>query len=247
MPMKTKKKIKISIREVVKKPLFVVPASIVGFLFICGLSLVIWKPGIARGEYDIQSIVDMLLNHEERLNNLETKTDETQTEVNQSAEDIKKLQDSTGTVSAEPVPGVVTPVTKVPVPTKTPDTTDPTPDPEPEPADPNNNSWETTNGTFVYKNFLTTPMVRLGKPMVINVYPYCKITLSTDTVGYKNYNQIPGLTAEFINRVSKTNPPKNYALIFDIRGKCGNYYTWQIPFSSDTANSYFPGAYDLWW
>lgn len=242
--MKTQKKTKISLKEVVKKPLFLVPVSIIGFLFICSLSLVIWKPGIVKGEYSIQSIVDMLLNHEERISNLETKTDETQTQTNQNTEDVKKLQDTTGTQPANPVDPVQTPVAKVPVPK---DETPVIEDPEPEPADPNNNSWETANGTFVYKDYLTASRVYLGKPLSIYSPTCSRVTLPIGTVGYKHYNQIPGLTAEFINRVSMTYPPKNYALIFDIRGKCGNYYTWQIPFSSDVANSYFAGVYDLWW
>lgn len=68
-------------------------------------------------------------NHEERIVDLEVKTDETQTQVNQNTADIGQLQTGTGVAPADPVAPVKTPV-KQPTPQPEPE---PTPEPEPEP------------------------------------------------------------------------------------------------------------------
>lgn len=77
-------------------------------------------------------------NHEERITDLEVKTDNTQTQVNQNSEDIKVIQKTTNTPSAPAVETVVTPVAQPapiiePTPEPTP-ITDPAPTPEPTPA-----------------------------------------------------------------------------------------------------------------
>lgn len=47
-----------------KNPKLYIPVAIFLGIVVVGIAgLVIWKPGIVRGEYDVQSIVDMLLNH----------------------------------------------------------------------------------------------------------------------------------------------------------------------------------------
>ena len=77
-------------------------------------------------------------NHEERITDLEVKTDGTQTQVNQNSEDIKVIQKSTNTSPAPAVEPVVTPVAQpAPIIEPTPEPTpipDPTPAPEPTPA-----------------------------------------------------------------------------------------------------------------
>jgi predicted PurR-regulated permease PerM len=103
-------------KRILHKPIFVVPATVVGIILLCFVSLIIWKPGIARGEYDIQSIVDMLLNHDARISDIENRLDSTQTQTNQNSEDITKIQENTNTSPASTVSQVVTPVTTVPAP-----------------------------------------------------------------------------------------------------------------------------------
>lgn len=73
-------------------------------------------------------------NHEERIVDLEVKTDETQTEVNQTKADIKEVQHNTGIASAPVVERVITEVKKIEVPIETKPTPTPAPTPAPTPV-----------------------------------------------------------------------------------------------------------------
>lgn len=58
----------------IKNPKFYIPASILIGVIIVGMaSLILWKPGIARGEYSLSDIMNILSRHEKRIENLETK------------------------------------------------------------------------------------------------------------------------------------------------------------------------------
>jgi len=56
-----------------------IPVKIIGIVLILAIGLVIWKPGIVRGEFNIQAIFDRLTQHDKKINDLEKKVDETTT------------------------------------------------------------------------------------------------------------------------------------------------------------------------
>lgn len=68
------------------------------------------RTGIVAEE--VPPIVAQVDNHEQRIGDLEVKTDKTQTQVNQNSADITKLQESTGTEPASTVSPTVTPVAR---------------------------------------------------------------------------------------------------------------------------------------
>ncbi len=57
----------------VKKPKFYIPSAILAVILVGIVSLLFWKPGIARGEYSFNDIVKMLSGQEKSIENLETK------------------------------------------------------------------------------------------------------------------------------------------------------------------------------
>lgn len=63
---------------------------------------------------DKPPIVTQVENHEERIGNLEVKTDDIATQVNQNTADIEAVRDFTNAPEAPQVAPVVTPVTKPP-------------------------------------------------------------------------------------------------------------------------------------
>ena len=77
------------------------------------------------GSEEKTPLVLQVENHEERITDLEDKTDKTQTQVNQNSQDIGALQNGTGIAPTEPVEPVKTP-------TKQPQQSEPQPQPEPE-------------------------------------------------------------------------------------------------------------------
>lgn len=72
-------------------------------------------------------------NHEERIEDLEVRTDDIETQVNQTTENVRVIQTETNIAPAEPVERVVTEIVRIPAPepTKTPQ---PAPTPAPEPV-----------------------------------------------------------------------------------------------------------------
>ena len=55
------------------------PIKIGGIALILAVGLVIWQPGIVKGEFDIQAIFDRLTQHDKKIDDLEKKVDETTT------------------------------------------------------------------------------------------------------------------------------------------------------------------------
>lgn len=83
---------------------------------------------------DKSPIVIQVENHEERIGDLEVRTDDIETQVNQTTENVRVIQTETNIAPAEPVERVVTEIVRIPAPepTKTPQPA-PTPVPEPIP------------------------------------------------------------------------------------------------------------------
>lgn len=81
---------------------------------------------------DKPPIVLQVENHEERIGDLEDKTDKTQTQVNQNTADISAIRTQTGTSAADPVEQVVTPIAQPETTSNTPPN-NPAPDPDPVP------------------------------------------------------------------------------------------------------------------
>ena len=235
----------------VKSPKFYIPASIFMGIVVVGIAgVLIWKPGIARGEYDIQSIVNMLLNHEQRIKEVEVKTDNTQTQTNQNSADINKLQENTNTGAAETVPAVTTPVTTSNPVVETPTT--PTPIVT-TPMDPNDVTWTNSHGTFAYKNMPST--MYTGKDNSI-MFGWS----SSSCEGFKanQVNLIPAntkiISSSQVPSWAQDNSTKYYLDLSDYyRQKCGltatptNSYYFSFPISNQAEGSYFPGKWDIWW
>lgn len=96
-----------------------------------GTSYAITRPS-EIGADEKPPLVLQVENHEERITDLEEKTDETQTQVNQNSQDIGALQSGTNIEPTQPVPEVKTPTKKPTTPIVIP------PEPTPEPIiDPN--------------------------------------------------------------------------------------------------------------
>jgi len=127
----------------VKSPRFYIPASIFSGILVVGLgALLIMNPGIVRGEFDFQSLVDMVMKHETRITGLEKKTDNTQSQTNTNPTDTKAVTSnptatatsgngsstkSTNSAASTPSNNSTTPTTFTP----TTPTTTPTPIPIP--------------------------------------------------------------------------------------------------------------------
>jgi len=61
--------------NILKKPKFYIPIIVIAFFFISAISLILWRPGIARGEYSLQAIMDMLLSQNQRIEKIENQND----------------------------------------------------------------------------------------------------------------------------------------------------------------------------
>lgn len=107
--------------------------SVASVLLIGGAGLAL-QPSEPTTAEDKPPLVIQVENHEERIGDLEVKTDKTQTQVNQNTADIEAVRQQTGTTAAEPVPTVTTPVAQ-PAPSTAEQTTavEPQPAPQPEP------------------------------------------------------------------------------------------------------------------
>lgn len=88
------------------------------------------------GADEVPPIVAQVENHEERIGDLETKTDNTQTQVNQNTADIGSLQNNTGTAPADTVEPVHTTVAQPTPSVELSPSPELEPEPEPEPIDP---------------------------------------------------------------------------------------------------------------
>lgn len=111
------------------KKLIIASATILTLASATSLAL---KPSPIEAD-DKPPIVLQVENHEKRIGDLEVKTDETQTQVNQNSDDIQVLQRDTGSSPAPAREPVRTPVAQ-PAPTDTTAEPTPTPTPEPQPA-----------------------------------------------------------------------------------------------------------------
>jgi hypothetical protein len=111
--------------NVLKKPRYFIPLLCIFMLLIGAIGLVIWRPGIARGEYDIQSIIKMILGQEQRINKLEQKDSMQGTKITPNATKTPSTDatpppttTSTGsnlTGSTKPLVITMPPVTQVPI------------------------------------------------------------------------------------------------------------------------------------
>lgn len=129
-----------------------------------GTSYALTKPA-ELGAEEKSPLVLQVENHEERITDLEDKTDKTQTQTNQNSQDIGALQNGTGIAPTEPVEPVKTP-------TKQPQQSEPSePQPQPEPEiDPHTiikvDITVKSTGNFYCKYYLengTTQGVSQGK------------------------------------------------------------------------------------
>jgi hypothetical protein len=244
-------KLKIT-KDTVKKPIFFIPVTVLALVLVSFIGLIIWRPGIARGDYDIQSIVDMLLNHEKRITDLESKTDNTQTQTNQNSQDINKLQGSTNTTSSPTVPKVSTPVTTAPAPSSSSSGSSGSSSSSgtsSAPNDPNNNTWTDSHGTFVIKNMPAT--MYTGKDM------YVLFSTSDSTCsGFQanKVNLIPANTKIVLDSSLpswyKTGLGHDLDLSDYYDSTCnapGQHYYFAFQISTDPANFYYPGNWGVWW
>lgn len=110
------------------KRLIIATATI---LTLSGATFALNRPQETLQAEDKSPLITQVENHEERISDLETKTDATQTQVNQNTADIGELQTHTNVKPAPQVQAVVTPVTK-PAPTVA-ETVAPAPQPQPAP------------------------------------------------------------------------------------------------------------------
>lgn len=113
-----------------KKRLLTATAAL-GLVLGTGLAL---RPSGHTKATETPPIVAQVENHEQRIGDLETKTDATQTQVNQNTADIQQVQTGTGIKPAPTVETVYTPVAQPTATTTTQTTTaEPTPEPQPDP------------------------------------------------------------------------------------------------------------------
>jgi cytoskeletal protein RodZ len=60
------------------------PFRIVGIVLILAIGLIIWQPSIVRGEFDIQAIFDRLTQHDQKIEDLEKKAEDTRKQGTQA-------------------------------------------------------------------------------------------------------------------------------------------------------------------
>ena len=109
-----------------KKPKFFVPIFVLAFILFSIFSLILWRPGIARGEYSIQAIVKMLLNQEIKTEDQQNKPSVVEANITKADDTDVPTPTSTPTVPT----GTTSDKTTTP---KTDPTPTPTPTPVPEP------------------------------------------------------------------------------------------------------------------
>lgn len=66
------------------------PIKIGGIALILAVGLVIWQPSIVKGEFDIQAIFDRLTQHDQKIADLEKKTEDTKAEVDQTKTQVSE-------------------------------------------------------------------------------------------------------------------------------------------------------------
>lgn len=157
--------------------LYIIPASI---LLISG-AVFAAKPDNQIVAEDKPPLVVQVENHEERIGDLETKTDATQTQVNQNTADIAEVQTQTSIKPAPQVQAVVTPVAQP----------EPTTQVAPEPVD-------TTDGWTVTQIIEKQP-ANATYPDKIDLH--CKFIFHNGQVGWgitttsNKYSQTPASCA----------------------------------------------------
>lgn len=229
--------LKIKLNKKLLRPTFFV----LGVVVVLFVAVMMSKPQILKGEFDISGLNNQVQNHEKRIGDLETKTDQAQTQTNQNSADISNLQQNTNTASAPKVPTVNTPVEKTTPPTT--NTTQP-------PDDPNNVSWTNSRGTFVYKNM---PSIMYTGKDVYTLFSYS----NSNCEGFRSNvsNLIPANTkivsGNLVPNYDYFWPKSSYYLDLTnyYNEKCGTKTSYYFSFnlSNDILNLNFPGKWDIWW
>lgn len=196
----------------------------------------------------MQSIFEMLLSHEKRIVELEEKTDNTQVQVDQNQAEIEKIQENIDDLPPTTIPQANSPIVTEPI--SVPNSSA-IPENSPTPQlDPNSRSWETSHGTFVFKDIGSRMPMWTSKEAVVRI-----TWSSSNCPGFReaDINMVIPVGTRVVSGSSLTPPYSSGGYFFDlseaIRAVCPRErtYFFNYTFGNDPSRENWPGNFGLWW
>lgn len=221
------------------------PLVMLGFVFLAlATSLIISRPAILKGEFNLDYILFKIRGHDEEIANLENKTAETQEQVDQNTAGIENLGNKTDELQAQTTQNT-NDIEDVKNQINEPE---PEPEPKPEPVDLNTNSWVNYHGTFTWGNLATG--AKLGKDSEFNVsWRTClsvKFILIPSNMSFTVKSKST-TDATMLFNTKDNSSVKYYDASHNIVANC-NFTSFEFSgISNDQTNQHWPGNYDIWW